>query len=675
MEPRIGHWHCRYRLVGSQTDAALAVERLERAVRPRVLDAYGRALARALENDPAVYVLRRVNVRLVLGGVNAETEATLAQKWGDRLGASVMRGIAAHGEDGGNLVKFENEADYVAHFILDLLDDLAWQRWYYGPYSGLRGRGKADAVLSLLLERRETLPDIFRHLSRLGCLARVLALLDRPAAAALWTESIKPAAGGAPAAGEFLILVRSAIRLLDRLGLWAAAPPAESELLEEYAAERPLRPDWTDRRALAAAVLNVVRYAARRALLRAPGPELAQNLSRAREDIFSELDWLDTEWLEAALPATLAAGRAPSAPALPPQRPVGPTPLQRKLLERIRDLLRGKAVALDPRELDSPVNATRLYAALAAAEPELAGRPAAASLIESLLLCARWLGRTPDPGAALAAIRAGSASAALEQTSREARDAIQTALSLGAAAAAVLEELVGAEDAGPGGEFEAAMPTECAGLFLLIPALLDARVPQLAASAGAGPLPSVLLALGIQWAGASALSEGRTDPGLALWCGLAPRGHAAADLLAALDEAGSRRLLAGVKKLFEDRRALDASLPPVESPPAADGLADLAAAWPPGAAAHEALALVAEYALRLWAQWLPGISGSSPPYLLRNLIRRGGELSVRDDSIEVGLRPAPLDVVLEMSTYMKGLREVPWLEDRKVVFRVDRSRA
>lgn len=675
MEPRIGHWHCRYRLVGAQTDAAQSVERLERAIRPRVLEAYGNALTQAFENDTSVYILRRVNTNLMLGGVAAETEITLAHKWGNLLGAAVARSIATHDGDSSNLVRFEDEAEYVAHFIADLLDELAWQRWYYGPFSRLRGHSKRDAILSLLVEHRETLAVIFRHLARLGGLNRVLALLEHSEAATLWAEAIQPTSGdnAALSVEEFRLFVRSAMRLLDRLGLWDASSPTESELLESYVAERPFKPDWGDRRSLAAAVLNVVRYAQRRAYLRRQRQDLAQQLLHAREYIFAELDWLDIEWLEAMLLATLAGESATSPQDALPLRLIGPTPLQSKLLERIRELLRDGLLTLDQDEVDSPVNAMRIYARLAAADCALAAEPAAALLIESLLLCAKWIKRTPEPDRTLVAMRAGSANSVFELLPGAAHAAIQTALSLGPTATEVLAELVCANGDESKSVFDTVLPTECAGLFLLIRALQDARIPQLSETTGAGPLSSVLLALGIQWAGPQALLNGEIDPGLAFWCGLAPQAHTASELLSALDVAGCQRLLAEVSELFRHRCALDSSLARVEPFLPEDSLAALAAAWPTGAHLHEALALVAAYALRLWAQWLPALSGSSAAYLLSNLVRRSGVIQVRAGSIEVILRPAPLDIVLEMASYMKELSKISWLEDRKVVFRSDRS--
>lgn len=674
MEPRIGHWHCRYRLVGSQQETGLAVERLERAIRPRVAEAYGDALARAFENDPAVYVLRRVNVRLTLNIAVSETEAGLAHEWGRRLGAAVVRGVVAGGEGGGNLARFADEADYVSHFIADLSDGLAWDRWYYGAFAKLRGLSKAEAILALLFERRESLQAVVGRLSSLGCLERVLALLGRPATAKLWAAMARREAV-APDANAFRLFVRGAMRLLDLLGLWAAAAPAEARLLEEYVAERPTVPDWSDRRSLASAVLGVVRHARRRAYLVVGfGPEAMQKLSQSREEIRTEFDWLDAEWLTDALPAALAErtdGSAESQLATLPTRAVGVTPLQRKLLELVRELLLQGKVKLVPGRAGSAENATRLYAALAATDAESAARPAAASLVENLLLCAEWCASAHAPADALAAVRAGADAVTL---GRQPPAALRAIFSSGPTAADVLAEIVRQTSPRLADTDETVLQTECAGLFLVIRAVLDMRLPQLASAASAGPLSSVLLALGIQWAGKDALHDGEMDAGLAFWCGLGLKPHQpTSEILSALDEAGCQRLLARAGELLEARRSLHPSLASVGETPSEETLAELTVGWPADAPVRRELVLVAIYALRLWAQWLPGIAGSSVPYLLRQLLRRGGELRVREHCVEVALRPAPLDVVLEMASYTKELSCVSWLADRKVTFRIDRS--
>ncbi|HEX7317548.1 MAG TPA: hypothetical protein VF297_26845 [Pyrinomonadaceae bacterium] len=696
MEPRIGHWHCRYRPVAAQPAAAVAVERIERAVRPRVTESYAAALDHAFADDPAVYVLRRVNVRLALNA--ARTEESMAREWGQRLGAAVVRGVMG-GDDGGNLIRFADEADYVAHFISDLLDGVAWERWYYGAFSKLKGKGRDELILALLLERRESLGELFGRLSQLGCLERALGQLGGAGASRFWAALAPSAVNVEP--HTFRVFVRGALRLLDLLGLWAATAPAESKLLEGYAAERPAPPDWRDRQSLATAVLSVVRHASRRAYVTdCAVAEVARRLAQSRARIQTEFDWLDVEWLLAALPSALARETAGgdkttgggktqgsdetaggetadvelTEAAVLHARAAGVTPFQRRLIELARTLLLEGRVRLDPGRANSSVNATRLYAALSAADAELAARPAAASLVERLLLCAEWCASTPEPARTLAAVRAGR-DAATKASGRQPQEALRALLTAGPETADVLDAIVRQTRALRAVGEETVLQTECAGLFLVLRAVLDVRLPQLVKATGAGPLSSVLLALGIQWAGEGAVREGEIDEGLAFWCGLGPSPGTAAEVLSALDEEGCRRLLAEVKKLVEARRAVHPSMTsPEESPPEAT-LAALTAGWPPDVAVSNELVLVASYALRLWAQWLPGIPGSSVPYLLRQLLRRGGELRVGERRVEVRLRPGPMDVVLEMASYTKELPAVSWLADRKIIFRIDRSRA
>ncbi len=591
MEPRIRHWHCRYRLVGEREEARLAVERLERAVRPRVSEAYAEALARVFENDPAVYVLRRVNARLVLDHATRETESRLAEKWADRLGHAVVSSIARGGEDSGNLVRFADEPDYVAHFIADLLGDTAWERWYYGAFSHLRLSPKKEAILSLLFEGREQLAGLLRRLESLGCLKQVLALLDRPSALALWSDTAK-ATDSASNAKEFRLFVSTAIRLLDLLGVWKTGAPSESAILEEYLKSHPLPPGWTDHRSLAQAVLNVISHLISRNYLSGLHSEVAAKFSNLREQISSEFDWLDFEWLEAALFAILTVSEPdPSEPALPFRSP-GSTPLHRRILERIRDLLRTGAVRLEVKGVNGmdgidgaslEQNALRLYAGLAIADAEVADRAVARAIINHLLMCASFIAEASDPQAILTAMRTGQTTRSYETLAGVAGDAIRNALCYGPLASEALEEILRSSEAVTARTYKSTVRTECAGLFLAARAILDTRIPQLAAREGAGPLSSVLLALGIVWMGSRALKDAMTDPGLAFWCGLAPQEYSARELLAELDEAGCERLLAQVRELFEARASLSSSLARGEAPSPQSCLAQIKAELPDGA--------------------------------------------------------------------------------------------
>src|SRR5512144_1291637 len=112
MQPHIGRWHCRYRRFGSQPEAASAIARLENTVRERVREHYAQALQEVFADDPAVYILRDVDLQLTIRPGESATDVSIARAWGDRLCAAVVRKIAGDSEDADKLVRFDEEAEY-----------------------------------------------------------------------------------------------------------------------------------------------------------------------------------------------------------------------------------------------------------------------------------------------------------------------------------------------------------------------------------------------------------------------------------------------------------------------------------------------------------------------------------------------------------------------------------
>jgi hypothetical protein len=684
VQPHIGRWHCSYRIVNGQPEAALAVASLERDVRSRVLDLYSEVLAQALQDDPAVYILRNVRVDLLFHGASSADRTALARKWAARTASEVICGIIKHAGDSSQLTRFTDEPEYISHFIADLLDNAAWQRWYYGPFSRFRLVAKHEAVLAVLLESREHLAAIFRHLAGLGRLRAALDLLDANASGRLWREAVQPPAS-VPSENEFRTFVRAAYDLINALELWAAGPPSEDRFLSEYAAERPTVPDWMDRRSLASAVLSVVRFAARRGLLARIHEATAESLHERITERAAVLDWLDLEWLVQMLAEYLTSHRS-AALALRLEVPTKAlSPYQTLLFERLRQLVDAGMLSLDSHIPDSESNALGWYAALVAADAELASKAGAASAVKLLLACWKVLLASPEPITLLEAIRSGGVGrvlAGLEGSAQEAvrtaaavgsaeQDAIRAAAAIGAPAADVLTALIGTMPIRVSDKSGATIESHCAGLYLLLRALIDSRLAQMAAASSAEPLSAVLLALGIQWAGEPALYDAELDPGLALWCGLSDNDGAANTILGMVEPRAHEALAGAVRDLLTARRMLDPSLPMIDSPPP-EWMASLSEGWPPSLPVQLPLILTAIRLLQLWARWLPGISNSSVPYLLTNLIRRPGVIEIRGQSIDVVLRPAPLDVVLEMSGYLAEISAVPWLEGRKVTLRIDR---
>jgi hypothetical protein len=650
---RIGRWKCTYCVVETQSQALPAVDVLERRVRRAALDAYEATLEAAFANDPAVYVVRRLDVKLTMQVAAEPNVLTLARGWGTRMGAEAVHAISA-ASDSANIVCFQDQADFIAHFLSDLLHDLAWQRWYYGAFARFRHTPRRETVLTILREHLHLLAGIFRCLARLGSIRAVLDLLDDAAATALWREAVRLPVPE-PDATDSLLFVRAALQIIVALDLWNTRPLDETELLAAYAATRPQPTDWTDRRALASAVWSILRFAERRGDIAIPHEgELRERWKVNVAELAKALDWVDLDWLGQVVAAwpqqTAQAGRNPHLS--------GATPRQARLLACLRQILTTTLIPLDRAHPDSEGNALRLFAALAAAEPDIVAHPAMPSILKVLLAAWAAIERTVDPITALQQLRAGHAPAALPDLTPERLDALRSVGPLGAPAADIIHELMA------DGPIALQVPasdnathTACAGLFLLVRAISDARIT---------PPDPVLFALGLQWSGVR-----DTDPGLLLWSGLAQPEPAAA-ILSRIDTGVCDSLLVHVQNILESRASIDLGSALITDFPS-ELIAVLTDNWPSHIPQQRSTTALAIGLLRLWARWLRGFAQSSVPYLLRQFIRRAGRIEVRPDEIAVILRPAQLDVVLEMSGYLAPTPPVFWLAHRRVSFRIARG--
>jgi hypothetical protein len=657
MSLRIGRWNCSYRVMESQPQALRAADTLEQRVRRSVLDAYEATLDTVFANDPAVYVVRRLDVKLTMHIAEEPNARALARRWGEQIGAHAVRAILAK-PNSANVVRFENQADFVAHFLRDMLSGFAWQHWYYGAFTRFRRSPERECVLTILREYPHLLAAIFNRLARLGSLRAVLDLLDEEAVSVLWSE-MAPLAERESTVAEVRVFVQAALRIADALGLWTSGPIDEAVLLETYVATHPQHPDWTDRRSLAAAVCGVLRFAEQRGRIRiARGAYVQEQRGIHAAELAASLDWLDLDWL-----GDILAGSPLEAVARPVLRQSvksAVTPNQRKLLVRLSQLLGAAAIPLDHAHPASESNALRIYAALAATDPDLAAHPATISMVKLLVAAWQAIDRIKDPITALQQLQAGRVpGAAAHDIPQEQAQALRSAAALGPLAADIIHELMAHAPIALRTPAESVTETAFAGLFLLVRAITESRLT---------PPVSLLFALGLQWSAAP-----QSEQALYVWCGLTKPEPAAA-ILDRLDPVFCETLLARVKSTLESRASIDSGLIPITDVPA-DWVATLTETWPSGVSRPASITMLAVHLLRLWARWLRGFSRASVPYLLQQFVRRPGRIEMRTDEIVVTLRPAPLDPVLEMSGYLASTPPVPWLFDRRVSFRIDRRYA
>jgi hypothetical protein len=643
LQPHIQRWHTRYRLAGNCRDA---IAFIESGIRKRVIDPYGAALERAFSEDPSVYVLRRVQAELTVPSPTVATEAEIARRWAGQIFAGVLRTITRYSDRSDFVMRFDDTSEYIACFLVDVFDDIAWQRWYYGAFNAYRRLDPPEIFRRILLDYSDQVPAIFRRLAALGRCREMLSRLSIESAGDIWRNAIRRSPE--QSCEIFRIFVRTACELASALDLWITEAPREDEILLQYFRTSPPLPDWTQPRALAQAVQSVFQFLIASNWIEVQVPEALVRFDRDAASAVASAEWLDREWLVSTLRSVFLASRSSSRP-IRIARASSLSPMQVTLLQALRQLVESGAVSLPHRNPQSCANALALFAALSVSNPALAAHSAAPHFIDWLL--ARWaesLNRLANhslPELQLAAViddlieispnlipRAQSASLPVPSQMPTRQQTIVTRPLLSAPAENVIE-------------------SACAGLFLLSRAVMEARATQLATALG---LPSdvILLAIAAEWTGCE---PNTFDRGVLHWTGVASDEQPAARI-AALDAQACEQFCATLERLLQDRASFAPSLAPVRAP----GSTPLTAA--------------ATHLLRLWAHWLPGFALATPEFLLNRLIRRPGHLEAREAQISVHLQSAPLDVVLEMAGYLKPIASVPWLGDRRVTFTIEPSR-
>ncbi len=304
MDCTIQRLHSRYQPLARRDAVPRITERLDRVSRHQLSPMLGASLDRALRDDPAVYVLQRLDVSLALHVSSVVADTDLAQRWAAKLTGAILRQLAKGADPGAGIMRFADPVDFRASFILDLLDGRAWDLWFYASFEKYRELGVARAMQAVLLEDREQLPAILAELMRRAAFERVLDRLGTELMVEIWRQGLVGLLVDDP--GATRPLFAAAIDLVERLDMWARSDlggpsrPNAHALFGEYVSSRPAAVDWRDRQSLARGVFEAWRFLADQGRLRrslTPGAMLSSAVASAAAD----LDWLDSSWLASEL--------------------------------------------------------------------------------------------------------------------------------------------------------------------------------------------------------------------------------------------------------------------------------------------------------------------------------------------------------------------------------------
>lgn len=341
-------------------------------------------------------------------------------------------------------------------------------------------------------------------------------------------------------------------RLAEQMEWCVPAPPDLERIFQQFLGTETIALDWRDRQSLASGVLELLLFLREENYVdfeRAEDADIGEQLASS----MAELDWLDTDWLLSAV-RHMVSSRVDSRHDMTPVphkpqvdseevrdtlvdsdgRQAQPsvrggstkaTPRQRELLADLLVVVRETKIHLGAGRPDSPANAVRVYVALISRFPQWSDDPLVTQTITSLLSAWSLINKaaSQDTLHRLRAGRVGEVIDALPEPLRAiAARTLSDAASLGDLAIEIVQDLQDGSSSAKTAEepLGNVFHSECAGVFLLVRAMLDARLDAIVNESGLPSpdegLPTLVLALAMRVAGKQAVVAGQLDPGIAL---------------------------------------------------------------------------------------------------------------------------------------------------------------
>jgi hypothetical protein len=129
-------------------------KRLDELLRTEVAAALARSVETSIESaDPSVWRIRSLSIDLAQqSGPFSSIGPGARQAWATHL-ASAILGEMHDDADSSRVLRFPSRADYLAHFLVDLVGGRAWDRWYFEEFDSLRSLSTSRAICEVLLQQ------------------------------------------------------------------------------------------------------------------------------------------------------------------------------------------------------------------------------------------------------------------------------------------------------------------------------------------------------------------------------------------------------------------------------------------------------------------------------------------------------------------------------------------
>lgn len=105
-------------------------------------------------SDPSIYFIKSIEVKTDIDPDLDEDE--IAHIWCSTIASTIADDLQRNE----NIVKFPNKQEYIKGFMLDLLDDTAWDWWYYDTFNDLKSQRKRSIIMTIFGENLDIIEPI-----------------------------------------------------------------------------------------------------------------------------------------------------------------------------------------------------------------------------------------------------------------------------------------------------------------------------------------------------------------------------------------------------------------------------------------------------------------------------------------------------------------------------------
>src|SRR2546425_1083269 len=167
--------HAQYLVSSEHPNPQSVSARLDQVAGKTLPGTLAAALSRLLPlSAPDVWLIRWLELDLDVGLDLGEEAVT--RSWAGQIASSIAEIVDGQRETN-EVLHFRDRAAYLARFLLDLADGLAWGKWYYRRFDGLRPLPVSAAARTAVCEDSETGSRALMQIPEPG-LARVIESLN-----------------------------------------------------------------------------------------------------------------------------------------------------------------------------------------------------------------------------------------------------------------------------------------------------------------------------------------------------------------------------------------------------------------------------------------------------------------------------------------------------------------